>query len=107
MWWGFLVLGSKQHCGYCVITSIAVSDAEDLGCSVAVPDSQQPVAAIWVVKDSLVDDVVGIACIALVSTEMGGDDDCEVVTTPLKTKGAWVGFGCPRFNTFFHLVLYA
>ena len=71
MWWGFLVLGSKQHCGYCVITSIAVSDAEDLGCSVAVPDSQQPVAPTWVVKDTLVDDVVGIACIALVSTEMG------------------------------------
>ena len=73
-------------------------DAEDLGCFVAVPDSEDAVTTARVMEDRLVEDMVGITGIALVSREMGGDDDCEVVASPLKAEGVGVGFRCPGFN---------
>ncbi len=93
------VLRSKEHRGHCVYATEVIGDAEDLGCSIAVPDRKDAVTATRVVEDGLIEDVVCIAGISLVSRQMGGDDDCEVVTSPLKAEGVGVGLRCPRLNT--------
>ena len=54
-----------------MFTAVVIRDAKDLGSSVAVPDSKQPVATTWVVVDRLIEDVICIAGIALVSDLWG------------------------------------
>ena len=101
------VLRCEKHSGHSVLTAVVVRDAIDLGCSVAVPDREDTVATTRFVEHRLVEYVVGIAGIALVSTEMGGNDDCEIVTPPLKPESVWVGLGCPKLDACINPAPYA
>ena len=44
------------------------------------------VATTMVVEDGLIDDVICLTRFSLVLREMGGDDDCEVMPSPLRSE---------------------
>ena len=77
---------SKGNSRYGVLTAVVIPDARDLARPVVVPQHKETVAITGVVKHLLVDDVICLAGITLVSREMRGGADCEVMPSSLKSE---------------------
>ena len=77
---------SKGNSRYGVLTAVVIPDARELASPVVVPQRKETVAITGVVKHLLVVDVICLAGVTLVSRDMRGGADCEVMPSSLKSE---------------------